>query len=114
MGCLIRHFHRKVCSSSRYLLSKKNRFKMWKSTVGAKNGPPANKVVIPTLNNDDDDDWETDPDYVNEMSEEQQRWGGARDTGVLDMDKFREEVRQESDAAIKKKASLYPSSRGYG
>ena len=22
---------------------------------------------------DDDDDWETDPDYVNEMSEEQQR-----------------------------------------
>ena len=30
------------------------------------------------------------------------------------MDKFREEVRQESDAAIKKKASLDPSSRGYG
>ena len=24
------------------------------------------------------------PDYVNEMSEEQQRWGGARDTGVLE------------------------------
>ena len=52
---------------------------MWKSSVGTKN------VVIPSLaNGDDDDDWETDPDYVNEMSEEQQRWGGARDTGVLE------------------------------
>ena len=54
--------------------------KMWKSSVGANNS-----VVIPSLaNGDDDDDWETDPDYVNEMSEEQQRWGGARDTGVLE------------------------------
>ena len=60
---------------------KKNRqIKMWKSSVGANNS-----VVIPSLaNGDDDDDWETDPDYVNEMSEEQQRWGGARDTGVLE------------------------------
>lgn len=33
---------------------------------------------------------------------------------TFSMDKFREEVRQESDAAIKKKASLDPSSRGYG
>jgi hypothetical protein len=32
-------------------------------------------------NADDDDDWETDPDYVNDMSEEQQRWGGQRDGG---------------------------------
>ena len=39
--------------------------------------------MIPSLANNDDDDWETDPDYVNEMSEEQQRWGGARDTGAL-------------------------------
>ena len=44
--------------------------KMWKSgLVASKNG------------NDDDDDWETDPDYVNDMSEEQQRWGGDRDGG---------------------------------
>ena len=55
---------------------------MWKSSVGAKNGN--NNVVIPSLANGDDDDWGTDPDYVNEMSEEQQRWGGARDTGVLE------------------------------
>ena len=37
-----------------------------------------------SLNNGDDDDWETDPDFVNEMSEEQQRWGGARDTGAIE------------------------------
>ena len=56
---------------------------MWKST---KNGSSSSKVVIPTManTNDEDDDWETDPDYVNEMSEEQQRWGGARDTGVIE------------------------------
>ena len=58
---------------------------MWKSQVGAKNGSSnGSKVVIPNLSNGDDDDWETDPDFVNEMSEEQQRWGGARDTGVLE------------------------------
>ena len=30
----------------------------------------------------DDDDWETDPDYVNDVSEQEQRWGGRkRDAG---------------------------------
>ena len=38
-------------------------------------------AIIPRPGDDDDDDWETDPDFVNNMSEEQQRWGGARDTG---------------------------------
>ena len=33
---------------------------------------------------------------------------------TFSMDKFREEVRQEDQAAVKKKASLDPSSRGYG
>ena len=41
---------------------------------------------------DDDDDWETDPDYVATMTEEEQRWGGQRDTGAIDMDKLRAEV----------------------
>ena len=26
----------------------------------------------------DDDDWETDPDYVNDVSEQTQRWGGRQ------------------------------------
>ena len=40
----------------------------------------------------DDDDWETDPEFVSSMTEEEQRWGGARDTGALDMEKLRAEV----------------------
>ena len=48
------------------------------------------------------------------MSEEQQRWGGARDTGVLDMDKFREEIKQEHIAETKKRQQEdgYKSSTG--
>ena len=73
-------------------------------------------VTIPKVGDDSDDDWETDPDYVNNMSEEQQRWGGARDTGVLDMNQFREEIRQEDEAARLKRQEEegYKSSTGYG
>ena len=46
---------------------------------------------------DDDDDWETDPDYVASMTEEEQRWGGARDTGTLDMERLRAEVTTVGD-----------------
>ena len=60
-------------------------------------------IVPKQLGGEDDDDWETDPDFVNTMSEEQQRWGGARDTGVLDMDKFREEIKQEHINETKKR-----------
>merc|ERR1711892_953521 len=73
-------------------------------------------MPVGIMNQDSDDDWETDPDYVNNMSEEQQRWGGAGDTGTLDMDKFREEIRQEdSQAGIKRQQEDgYKSSTGYG
>ena len=71
---------------------------------------------MPVILDNDDDDWETDPDYVNNMSEEQQRWGGARDTGVLDMDKFREEIKHEDTQARLKRQQEdgYNSSAGYG
>ena len=53
---------------------------MWKQRgVESVAAAPASSVLA-----NDDDDWETDPDYVNEMSEEQQRWGGARDTGTIE------------------------------
>ena len=60
---------------------------MWRSSVPGSSssssaGAPASAVLA--RNGDDDDDWETDPDYVNDMSEEQQRWGGARDTGTIE------------------------------
>ena len=48
----------------------------------------------------EDDDWETDPDYVNTMTEEEQRWGGARDTGVLDMEELRAEVNDLTGASL--------------
>lgn len=38
---------------------------MWKSTVG----------VPLKITDDPDDDWETDPDFENNVSEEEQRWG---------------------------------------
>ena len=60
-------------------------------------------AIIPRPGDEDDDDWETDPDFVNNMSEEQQRWGGARDTGTIDMDAFRRDVQQEDAAEQKKK-----------
>lgn len=37
---------------------------MWKSSVGAKINPQ-----------EDDGDWETDPDFINEVTEQEQRWG---------------------------------------
>jgi hypothetical protein len=60
---------------------------MWKATLSARNPPSGPSAVAPAsavlARNGDDDDWETEPDFVNEMSEEQQRWGGARDIGTI-------------------------------
>ena len=38
-------------------------------------------MIVPKLSTEPEDDWETDPDYINDVTEESQRWGGARDTG---------------------------------
>ena len=60
---------------------------MWKASVPGSRSASAVAPASAVLNragNDDDDDWETDPDYVNDMSEEQQRWGGARDIGTIE------------------------------
>lgn len=51
---------------------------MWKSSAGV-------NVEVPVENTDDD--WETDPDFVNDVSEEEQRWGSRTIPGsgrVLD------------------------------
>lgn len=51
---------------------------MWKSSAGV-------NVEVPVENADDD--WETDPDFVNDVSEEEQRWGSRTIPGsgrVLD------------------------------
>lgn len=49
---------------------------MWKAAVGT------NVKVAPVQQ--DDDEWDTDPNYVNDVSEEQQRWGGGRTAGAIE------------------------------
>lgn len=48
---------------------------MWKAAAGYK---------IDVSNGNDDDDWETDADYVNQMSEEEQRYGSKREIGAIE------------------------------
>lgn len=55
---------------------------MWKSSAG-------HNVEIPVENTDDD--WETDPNFVNDVTEEEQRWGSRTVPGsgrVLDHVEF--------------------------
>lgn len=47
---------------------------MWKANAGRNITADKNEPV-------EDDDWETDPDYINDVSEEEQRWGLKSDTG---------------------------------
>lgn len=49
---------------------------MWKAAVGSSIKPP---VV-----SQDDDEWETDPNYINNVTEEEQRWGGERTVGAIE------------------------------
>ena len=51
---------------------------MWKAAVGTNINPLINSQ------NDDDDDWDTDPNYVNNVTEEEQRWGGSRNVGAIE------------------------------
>uniref|UniRef100_U5EZJ7 Putative cortactin n=1 Tax=Corethrella appendiculata TaxID=1370023 RepID=U5EZJ7_9DIPT len=87
---------------------------MWKSTVG-----------ITTIDNqlNVDDDWETDPDFVNDVSEKEQRWGSKIDGSVLqhtvtsiNMEQLRLET-EEADKLQKKKMTedgSYNTKHGYG
>lgn len=84
---------------------------MWKATAGHN---------VPHQNNADDDDWETDPDFVNDVTEEEQRWGSktiegsGRTAGAIDMAQLRHET-EKSDADIKKKEiEIKNPGHGYG
>jgi len=77
--------------------------------------------VIPQQPNVCDDDWETDPDFVNDVTEEEQRWGSktiegsGKLVGAIDINKLREQVKQD-DANIKRQLleSGPKASYGYG
>ncbi|CAG9856611.1 unnamed protein product [Phyllotreta striolata] len=87
---------------------------MWKAAAG-------HQVNITNVNNEDDE-WETDPDFVNDVDEQQQRWGSAtvegsgRTAGSIDMAQLRKET-EEADAKKKKKEleeGEHNPSYGYG
>ncbi|XP_055618854.1 src substrate cortactin isoform X2 [Toxorhynchites rutilus septentrionalis] len=83
---------------------------MWKSTAG--------RDIDVNIAPDADDDWETDPDFVNDVSEQEQRWGSktvegsGRSAAAIDMQQLREET-ERADAAKKQKDGP-KSSHGYG
>ncbi|KHJ80106.1 repeat in HS1/Cortactin [Oesophagostomum dentatum] len=84
----------------------------WRATIGAK-PPIAPKPA-------EDDEWETDPDFVNDISEKASRWGAKTVEGSGHQEHFSvEKLRQEALVADKiqqeKKLEQMPkASEGYG
>lgn len=96
---------------------------MWKSTVGHTIGSTssyAKKMIAE--NENDPDDWDTDPDFVNSVTEKEQRWGSKtiQGSGRLDsvnIEKLRDDVKQDDMIAKKKQVEVHSSikaSTGYG
>ncbi|XP_053671803.1 src substrate cortactin isoform X2 [Anopheles nili] len=85
---------------------------MWKSTAGR---DIDTNVAAP---GGGDDDWETDPDFVNDVTEQEQRWGSktiegsGRNAAAIDMQQLREET-ERADAEKKRKDGP-KASHGYG
>ncbi|XP_023774659.1 hematopoietic lineage cell-specific protein isoform X1 [Cyanistes caeruleus] len=66
------------------------------------------------------DDWDTDPDFVNDISEREQRWGaksiqGSGRAGHIDIHQLRNKVSEEYEVIKKKELETGPkASYGYG
>ncbi|RLV87432.1 hypothetical protein DV515_00015702 [Chloebia gouldiae] len=66
------------------------------------------------------DDWDTDPDFVNDISEREQRWGaktieGSGHAGHIDIHQLRNKVSEEHEVIKKKELETGPkASYGYG
>jgi len=78
-------------------------------------------VNIQPPKEENDDDWETDPNFVNDVTEEEQRWGsktieGSGRTGAaLNMNQLREDVTKDDEQVKKKLLEEMPKpSYGYG
>ncbi|XP_019365259.1 PREDICTED: src substrate cortactin-like [Gavialis gangeticus] len=84
---------------------------MWKSVVGR---DVSVKVEA------QGDDWDTDPDFVNDISEKEQRWGaktieGSGRTEHINIHQLRSKVSQEHEVLKKKELDTGPkASYGYG
>ncbi|NXF12403.1 HCLS1 protein, partial [Smithornis capensis] len=66
------------------------------------------------------DDWDTDPDFVNDLTEKEQRWGaktiaGSGRAGHFDIHQLRSKVSEEHEVIKKKELETGPkASYGYG
>uniref|UniRef100_A0A8C9MAR6 Hematopoietic lineage cell-specific protein n=1 Tax=Panthera tigris altaica TaxID=74533 RepID=A0A8C9MAR6_PANTA len=84
---------------------------MWKSVVGHDVS-----VSVETQG----DDWDTDPDFVNDISEKEQRWGAKTIEGSgraehINIHQLRNKVSEEHDILKKKEMDSGPkASHGYG
>uniref|UniRef100_A0A8C4PPK5 Hematopoietic cell-specific Lyn substrate 1 n=1 Tax=Equus asinus asinus TaxID=83772 RepID=A0A8C4PPK5_EQUAS len=84
---------------------------MWKSVVGHDVS-----VSVETQG----DDWDTDPDFVNDISEKEQRWGAKTIEGSgraehINIHQLRNKVSEEHDILKKKEMESGPkASHGYG
>eukprot|EP00069_Balaena_mysticetus_P022564 bmy_14355T0 len=87
-------------------------FQMWKASAG--------HTVSITQDDAGADDWETDPDFVNDVSEKEQRWGAKTVQGSghqehINIHKLRENVFQEHQTLKEKELETGPkASHGYG
>nr|XP_035119548.2 src substrate cortactin isoform X7 [Callithrix jacchus] len=85
---------------------------MWKASAG--------HAVSITQDDAGADDWETDPDFVNDVSEKEQRWGAKTVQGSghqehINIHKLRENVFQEHQTLKEKELETGPkASHGYG
>ncbi|KAI5934893.1 Src substrate cortactin [Manis javanica] len=86
--------------------------KMWKASAG--------HAVSIAQDDGGADDWETDPDFVNDVSEKEQRWGAKTVKGSghqehINIHKLRENVFQEHQSLKEKELETGPkASHGYG
>uniref|UniRef100_A0A3Q2DFL8 Cortactin n=1 Tax=Cyprinodon variegatus TaxID=28743 RepID=A0A3Q2DFL8_CYPVA len=84
---------------------------MWKAAAGQNI-----KVAV----DDGGDDWETDPDFENDVSEKEQRWGAKTVAGSghqehIDIHRLRETVSTEHTSLKQKELENMPkASHGYG
>ncbi|EHB12338.1 Src substrate cortactin [Heterocephalus glaber] len=121
-SCLVKLVSRKIsdCALSLSLMNLKKKqaatiildLGMWKASAG--------HAVSITQDDGGADDWETDPDFVNDVSEKEQRWGAKTVQGSghqehINIHKLRENVFQEHQTLKEKELETGPkASHGYG
>ncbi|XP_055850988.1 src substrate cortactin [Episyrphus balteatus] len=85
---------------------------MWKASAGHQ--------IQNEQSNDNDDDWETDPDFINDVTEQEQRWGSktiegsGRTAGSINMQQLREETEKSDQDRKKKEIEELNPGYGYG